>query len=100
MLARINKQRPSREDETLSKMKKLNTRGVKSLEVRYKLDNDGEAIEYQSKIGMYLNEKNSIIYIDTTKFNLRNRNTLFGDTSFQASLSIQLEYYFDIDSGR
>lgn len=98
LLARINKQRPSRQENDISLMKRLKLEGVKQLSVSFSLKIENETIIKNSDRGMYTDRDGGTIYIDTTKFSLRNEEEWRNDDVFCSQLGIQVSHFMNSDS--
>lgn len=98
LLARINKQRPSREENDISLMKRLKLEGVKQLSVSYSLKIGDDTITKDSDRGMYTDKVGGTIYIDTTRFSLRNEEEWRNDDVFCGQLGIQISHFMNSDS--
>jgi len=63
LVARVFAQRPSREDEDVSLLRRLKLSAIKSLDVSYCLELEGEELKTKSNKGTYLDQKSNTIYI-------------------------------------
>lgn len=97
LLARVSAQRPSREDEDVSLLRKLKVIAVKRLEVNYSLTMDEKEIFMPSGRSSYLDSDEGVIYIDARRFDLRNPEALARDQNICDELGVQIAYYLTID---
>jgi len=98
ILARINKQRPSREENDVSIMRRLKISAVKGLIVNFELEIGDKKIKRTSDRGMYVDKARNTLFIDSTKFNLRNEEEWKRDVKFSSQLGIQVSHYMSADS--
>jgi hypothetical protein len=97
LAARVYAQRPSREAEDVSYLRRLKLCAVKSLKVAYALDIEGRPIEETSDKGTYLDKQNSLVYVDARSFHIKDLQTIEQDQKLASELGVQIAYYLGID---
>ncbi|MEM3696536.1 MAG: DUF3883 domain-containing protein [Candidatus Bathyarchaeia archaeon] len=97
LVARVYAQRPSREDEDVSAIRRLKLKTVKSLKVSYNLNLGDKTIEVASDKGTYLDKQNSIIFIDAGRFHVKDLKAIEEDPKLASELGVQIAYYLGID---
>ncbi len=97
LMARVYAQRPSRESEDVSSLRRLRLKVVKSLKVSYSLDLDDGTIEAPSDKGTYLDKQNNVTYIDAGRFHLKDLHTIEEDQKLASELGVQIAYHLGID---
>lgn len=96
LVARVYAQRPSRESEDISSLRRLRLKVVKSLKVSYSLNLGYKTIEALSDKGTYLDKQNSVIYVDAGRFNIKDLQSVEGDPKLASELGVQIAYYLGI----
>jgi len=97
LVARVHEQRPSREAEDISLVRRLQLAALKSLSVNYRLDLEDEPIARSSEKGTYLDKQNNIIYVDARKFNIGDIQSIETDQKLASELGMQITYYLGVN---
>jgi len=97
ILARVNKQRPSKEKEDASLLRRLKVKALKSLQVSYSLSLQDNVLTAASNGGVFLNEEKNTIYVDVSKFGAKDIASIQGSTQLASEMGNHIANYLDID---
>ncbi len=97
VLARVNKQRPSKEKEDASLLRRLTTKALKSLRVSYTLTLAENSLTEISSGGVYLDETKNVLYVDVSKFGAKDLSSIQGNAHLASEIGNCIASYLDID---
>ncbi len=97
ILARVNKQRPSKEKEDASLLRRLMVKALKSLKVSYTLNISSNTLIVTSNGGVFLDEDKNILYVDVSKFGAKDLASIQANAQLASEIGNHIASYLDID---